>query len=654
MQIVHVLNHFFYTIFPVLEGKSNEELVRTLQLYYSYGPYKPKVSVLNNMVTIELDKDKVLAQEADYRKVLTLCERQNYNEAKPLLLKLIADNPTVSEYHRVMGQISSDQGDQDAAIDHLIDALRWDSNNGWALLMMGNIFAKYKNDIDTAIKYCDQAMASNTADHISLTNAAYLAFSQKRLFKASDYIDKALSIKKDYPNALSVKAMICDARGEDEDAFEYYIKAIQSSHQKDQVWKNAFDQAVDIAKRIIATNTGDKIIALYSKKLEYLSEKEIQIEVAQDIATPAKMEFGENHDRPFHLIRYKDTYPAVEHLIMHEMVHLEFVLDARKEGVNQLFTSHDGHKKEFMKLMESMKKQLVGMGFDTQNINKLTGQIFKGSNTLMYNVPIDLFIEDLLYREYKALRPYQFISLHQLTYEGINAVTDKKITEIIPKTVISKTKILNMVGAMQYRDLYGIDLLDKYGSSKIERTQAESFYNEYQEYRKDKSPGEEYELIQHWAEDLQVNGFFQLIDESDYRTENDLDKVLQSIEVDPYELESDDPEKVLEMEKFLENQDTTGIQMNIVMYMVGAKNYLQDLSKEKLKEIALEIAQAGIHGIDPNQDGYKLASVPGKKFSGSQLLAWCYVSWSMAIPEMVASLQIPFDREYKVAKGMVK
>jgi tetratricopeptide (TPR) repeat protein len=654
MQIIHILNPFFYTIFPELAGKSKDDLVHALKVYYSYGPYKPKVSVLNETVTIELDKDKVLAQEADYRKVLTLCERKNFNEAKALLIKLIADNPTVSEYHRVMGQILSEQGDQDGAIDHLIDALRWDSHNGWALLMMGNIFAKYKKDIDTAIKYCDQAMASNTADHISLTNAAYLAFSQKRLFKASDYIEKALSIKEDYPNALSVKAMICDARGEDEDAFEYYIKAIQSNHQKDQVWKNAFDQAVEIAKRILATNTGDMIIELYSKKLEYLGEKEIHVEIAPDIATPAKMEFGENHNRPFHLIRYKDTYPAVEHLIMHEMVHLEFVLDARKDGVNQLFTSHDGHKKEFMKLMESMKKQLIGMGFDTLNIKKFTGQIFEGLNTLMYNVPIDLFIEDLLYREYKALRPYQFISLHQLTYEGINAVTDKKITEIIPKTVISKTKILNMVGAMQYRDLYGIDLLDKYGASKIERTQAESFYDEYQEYRKDKSPGEEYELIQHWAEDLQINGYFQLKDEAEYRTKSDLDKVLQSIEDDPYDLESDDPEKEREMEKFLESQDTTSIQMNIVMFMIGAKNYLKDLSKEKIKEVALEIAQAGIHGIDPNQDGYKVANLPGKKFSGSQLLAWCYVSWAMAIPEMVASLQLPYDREYEVAKGMVK
>jgi hypothetical protein len=47
---------------------------------------------------------------------------------------------------------------------------------------------------------------------------------------------------------------------------------------------------------------------------------------------------------------------------------------------------------------------------------------------------------------------------------------------------------------------------------------------------------------------------------------------------------------------------------------------LKDLSKEKVKEIALEIAQAGIHGIDPNQRWiYSSLILPGKKFGGSQL-----------------------------------
>ena len=60
-----------------------------------------------------------------------------YNsEAKPILQKLIEKNPTNSEYHRVLGQILSDEGDQEEAINSLIDSLRWDSKNGWALLMM--------------------------------------------------------------------------------------------------------------------------------------------------------------------------------------------------------------------------------------------------------------------------------------------------------------------------------------------------------------------------------------------------------------------------------------------------------------------------------------------------------------------------------------
>jgi len=80
--------------------------------------------------------------------------------------------------------------------------------------------------------------------------------------------------------------------------------------------------------------------------------------------------------------------------------------------------------------------------------------------------------------------------------------------------------------------------------------------------------------------------------------------------------------------------------------------YLNYLPKEKVKEIALEIAQAGIHGIDPNKDGYKLAHVTGKKFSGSQFLAWYYVSWSMAMPDAVDMLGLPYGKEYELAQKM--
>ena len=89
---------------------------------------------------------------------MTLCEKGRYEEAKPILKQLIDKNPTNSEYHRIMGQILSDEGNQEEVINSLIDALRWDSKNGWDLLMLGNIFAKFKNDIETALNFLEQAL----------------------------------------------------------------------------------------------------------------------------------------------------------------------------------------------------------------------------------------------------------------------------------------------------------------------------------------------------------------------------------------------------------------------------------------------------------------------------------------------------------------
>ena len=161
MQIIHKIDDFLFTIFPKLKLGGNLVIISELENYYTYGPFKPKVTVDNEWVTIQIDTPTILSQEADYRKTVALCEKGKFAEAKPILKDLIQKNPTNSEYHRIMGQILSDEGDQEEAINCLIDSLRWDSKNGWALLMMGNIFAKFKNDVPTAMKYYDQALIAN-------------------------------------------------------------------------------------------------------------------------------------------------------------------------------------------------------------------------------------------------------------------------------------------------------------------------------------------------------------------------------------------------------------------------------------------------------------------------------------------------------------
>lgn len=57
------------------------------------------MTIEDGWVKIDIDTTAILSQEAEYRKVVSLCEKGKYKDAKPLLETLIKRNPTHSEYH---------------------------------------------------------------------------------------------------------------------------------------------------------------------------------------------------------------------------------------------------------------------------------------------------------------------------------------------------------------------------------------------------------------------------------------------------------------------------------------------------------------------------------------------------------------------------
>ena len=76
--------------------------------------------------------------------------------------------------------------------------------------------------------------------------------------------------------------------------------------------------------------------------------------------------------------------------------------------------------------------------------------------------------------------------------------------------------------------------------------------------------------------------------------------------------------------------------------------------KDKIKEIAFEFATLGMSGIDPNRNDYIVPSFEGQAFSGYKTLAYFYVSWALSSPELLPQLQMPFDKEYDMAKQLNK
>jgi len=657
MIIIHQISDLLGELFPKYKASGNdlEVLKQELVEFYTFSVYRPKIEITEGFVKITIDTQRIDSEMQEYQSIVKLCERGEFQKAKPRLEALIKKNPTNSEYHRILGQIYSEEGNQELAIDTLIDALRWDSRNTFALTMMGNIIAKHKDDILTALKYYNQVIEINPMDNVAINNIGANLMLQGKIGQAKEYFEKALSINPDYPNTHYALALVAEIEHDLQSAFYSATATMKKSKSKDGLYKQAFNLAVQTAQSIINTGIGKNIFTKYLHKLEFDGGVRIEANIDESIPTAAKMEFAENYNRDHHIIRYKSEYPSKEHLMMHELVHLQFVLDARKEVVNQLFISTQDHKRQYITSENDWIKKMKKMGITEDAIANVISDLFEGLNRQIFNTPIDLFIEDYLYNEFAELRPYQFISLFALMKESILAVTDKKIIELSPKTTLHNSKIYNIISGLHLKSLFGVDLLNEFQSTQSEFRVAEKMYTEFQEYHDNRTAGEEYELVQHWANDLKLEKYFELIDENEHRSKrSDVESILDSIENDPYDLKSDQTTKQKEMDTFQQGQKELGTNMAVVMFMVDAMQYYEKLTPDQVRSIAFEIALMGTQGIRPEEKGYKVGLIPHKSFSGYHLLAYYYVSWAQTVPDKLESLRLPYKNEYEIAQTLFK
>jgi hypothetical protein len=133
--------------------------------------------------------------------------------------------------------------------------------------------------------------------------------------------------------------------------------------------------------------------------------------------------------------------------------------------------------------------------------------------------------------------------------------------------------------------------------------QAEIFYQEYLEYKNDRKPGEEYELIQNWGQDLKLDTYFKLVlDPNNGHQSVDPDRdplldTLESIESDPFDLESNDEDEQAINANFKATQESQGLNMAVVTYMIDALNFFKNKPHDDISEIAIDIAMHGRQGF---------------------------------------------------------
>lgn len=341
MQIRIPFSAILFDLFPDAKG-DRAALLEAMRSYYTVRGVVPEVAEDGDTIVLKVDVEQVFGREKLFREAVGLCERGKFQEGRERLAKLVAEDPTHSEYHRMLGQIASELGDADAAIDHLIDALRWDPRNKHALTMMGNIWARDKEDVDTGMRYYQASLEVDPTDHLAANNIA-VQFMQRGDWKtAGEWFEKARSIEPGYPNTHHGLGIVALQNGDVPQAFRSATEALRRNDKRDELYRQSTKLAMDTANALSTGTIGQDIVAQEAEVLSLLSGKPVRIEADPDIPTAAKLEVAENYDRAEHVVRYKPSYPGVAHLQMHELYHLRYVARPAPKGTTNC--SSCGHR----------------------------------------------------------------------------------------------------------------------------------------------------------------------------------------------------------------------------------------------------------------------------------------------------------------------
>lgn len=590
--------------------------------------------------------------EKQFNEAMDFCNRHQFDKAKPILQQIIERCPTFSEAWRVLAQIHwLEDGDVNKAEDELIEALRSEPQNLWALILMGNLQTKAKNDFNTAEQYYRRVLEYHPTNALAINNVAAVYLERKEYEEAIPLLKKTLELDDSYVNTYYGLGLAYYKTGEYQQAFDICHEGAKKSTDRpenpevrQELLKLYLTVAGELAKRTnymhVWLGIRDELEAIDGKKIEFIEDKSLQV--------CAQMEYSVTHKADHHVVRYNPDKPYVDHLFIHELMHLRMAQKATKVGRGQVLADTSETRKRFNerfgRLVRKMHPAVSG-----QDIEKFVRDLHRGLCHQLLSCPLDLYVEQLIYDTYPVVRPVQLLSLFQLEQDNIKSVQVGEKSGAFPAEIVKANKLMNLCTSMHFKDIYGIDLVKEYHPTKADLAQAMDFYDEFKAYLRTFKDGDEYEMMEYFVQGLKMDDIVYIADEKEavesFARYKDGPIVPQE-GIGPTKDEIDEANADFR-ENHKDGADPTETMM-MSMYMVGAMDYFDSIDFKRVQMIAMEIATTGQSGISP-KGKYSIPAIPDKEFGGYEFLAYYYVSFARAFPTALDKLGLPFKTAYEQA-----
>jgi len=151
---------------------------------------------------------------------------KNYEQSRFSFQEVLQEDPFNPLALYSLGVISSEQGDQEKAINYFEKAVKIKPDYVDALNNLGNAYAQ-QDDYEKAINCYQKSIKANPNMAFAYSNLGSVLCWQDKLEQANTYFQKAIEIKPDYVEALNSLANNLVETGNPNQAIDYYLKALK-------------------------------------------------------------------------------------------------------------------------------------------------------------------------------------------------------------------------------------------------------------------------------------------------------------------------------------------------------------------------------------------------------------------------------------------
>jgi tetratricopeptide (TPR) repeat protein len=168
--------------------------------HYAFLPKPIAVMLEGDEVVISYPEEADAKREDAERLAARAVKRAsegNYEKAIGIYKRVLELQPSFHAARRDLAMAYVELGDVDNATNHLIEVLRLDPKDAWSWVVLGNLYVREKNDLETGEKFLRKALEIKPDDAWASNSLA--AGFQKRgeTQQAIEYFDRAIAANPD-------------------------------------------------------------------------------------------------------------------------------------------------------------------------------------------------------------------------------------------------------------------------------------------------------------------------------------------------------------------------------------------------------------------------------------------------------------------------